>query len=91
MLGISLSVDAVFEVLAHHHRHVLLRFLSNAPERTATVDEVAAHLMKQEAQRIGEQPGRDQVEMAIHHIHLPMLTEVGIVEYDVRSTELRYW
>ncbi|ADB63572.1 hypothetical protein Htur_4803 (plasmid) [Haloterrigena turkmenica DSM 5511] len=91
VLSATLSVDAVFELLASNQRRDMLHVLRDDPEKTATVTELITHLMDQEAQRTGTRPGRDQLEMTVHHIHLPKLTDAGIVEYDARSQELRYW
>lgn len=87
----ALSLNAILELLAHHHRRWILRVLSDASDHTATLDGLVEHLIKQETERTGEQLGRDQIEMQLHHIHLPKLTEAGVIEYDTRSQELRYW
>lgn len=87
----SLSLDAIFELLAHRQRRDMLRYLSDSPDNTATVDDVTSHLIDRESQRTSKQPGRDQIEIALHHVHLPKLTEADIIAYDPRSRELRYW
>lgn len=86
----DLSLNATLEVLAHHHRREILRTLVDAPRHVAVVDELVSRLSNRETKRTGERPGRDQIVMELHHIHLPKLTEVGLVEYDARSQELRY-
>lgn len=87
----ALSLNAILELLAHHDRRLILRFLSEAPDHTATVDELVNHLIEEETEQTGKRPGRDQLKMQLHHTHLPKLTEAGVVEYDTRSQELRYW
>lgn len=89
--GASLSVDALLEVLAHRYRRDTLRYLVNAPGHVAALKEVVDHLVEVETQATGARPGRDQIETALHHTHLPKLTNAGVVEYDPRSRELRYW
>ena len=86
----SPSLNAILEVLAHHHRREILRALVGAPDHTASVDELAGRICDREIERTGERPGRDQIEMALHHVHLPKLADLGLVEYDARSQELRY-
>ena len=88
---VSLSLNAILEVLAHHHRREILRLLKEDPDHTANIGDIISHLINHEANRTGERPGRDQIEIAVHHTHLPKLTSAGIVEYDTRSKELRYW
>ncbi len=46
--------------------------------------------MRQDEARTGESPGHDQVAATVHHIHIPKLSEVGILEYDARSQAIRY-
>lgn len=89
--GTSLSLNAIFELLAHHHRRNLLRYLSDIDNQTATVDEITTHLIKREAQKTGRHPGHDQIEIALHHTHLPKLAEAGLIEYNARSKTVRYW
>lgn len=84
---VRLSLNATLEILAHHHRREILCILTNAPDHTATVDE----LINREAERTDERPGHDEIEVAIHHVHLPKMADAGVVEYDARSQELRYW
>lgn len=89
--GVSLSLDATFDMLADADRRVMLTTLIEAPDHVATVDELVTELVKRQADQTGELPSPDSVEAQIHHIHLPKLADVGLVEYDARSEELRYW
>lgn len=89
--GISLSLDATFDVLADTDRRIILGHLIEAPDHVATVDELVTQLVTRKADQRGEVPSPDSLEMQIHHIHLSKLVDVGLVEYDARSEELRYW
>ncbi|WP_415381591.1 ArsR family transcriptional regulator [Halosimplex sp. TS25] len=86
----SLSVDAVLSLLADHQRRDLLRHLIDSNEQTASLDECVRHLLQREQTRFGECPGHEQIETALHHIHMPKLEEAGILEYDSRSRQYRY-
>ena len=86
----SLSMNAMLEILAHHHRREILRVLVGSADDSATVDELTNRIARVEAERTGLQPGHDQIEMEFHHVHLPKLTDAGLVEYDARSTAVRY-
>lgn len=88
--GADLSLNALLEVVAHHQRREILRVLVDAPDHTASVDELMNHVSDLEVDRTGERPGRDQLEMSFHHVHLPVLTDVRLVEYDARSKDVRY-
>lgn len=87
----TLSLDAILELLASAQRREILRALRDESDHTATVDELVAHVVDRETQRTGTRPGRDQIEMMFHHVHLSKLVDAGLVEYDARSQELRYW
>lgn len=87
----SLSLDAVLHVLADRYRRDLLRYLIDKDDETATVEECTNHLIEREAERTGERPAYDQVEVRLHHVHVPKLSDTGVIEYDPRSREFRYW
>lgn len=87
----SLSLDTILSLLAHHHRRDLFSYLVDAPDQTYRLDECAEYLLKQDAERPGELPQQTQVEADLHHVHIPKLRDVGILEYDPRTQELRYW
>lgn len=89
--GKSLSLDATFDVLAVADRRTILATLIEASDNVASIDELVNQLVERKAEETGELPSPDHVEMQIHHIHLPKLAEIGLVEYDVRNEELRYW
>lgn len=89
--GISLSLDATLDVLSVADRRTILATLVEAPDNVVTLDELVNQLVEQKAERSGELPSPDHLEMQIHHLHLPKLAEVDLVEYDVRSEEIRYW
>lgn len=77
-------------MLADADRRVILSRLIDAPDHVATIEELVSQLVKRKADQTGELPSPDGVEMQIHHIHLPKLVDVGLVEYDARNEELRY-
>ncbi|MFC4449415.1 DUF7344 domain-containing protein [Halorussus aquaticus] len=89
--GVSLSLDATFELLAHADRRVILRYLRDAPGESATRDELADHLASERAEQSGERPDRDRVLSTLHHVHVPKLVDAGVADYDARTGEIRYW
>lgn len=89
--GGDLSMDTILDVVAHRSRREILQFLGSASDRPTTVDELVEHLRNREAERSGERPSRDRIEAVLRHTHLPKLAAVGVIEYDSRSRELRYW
>lgn len=85
-----LSVDATLELLAHRHRRALLSYFVDSDEDAASVDEIVSRIIEVETAASGRRPGHNQVENALHHIHLPKLADAGIVEHDSRSQSIRY-
>lgn len=88
---VSLSLDATFDMLAHSERRIILQMLVSSSDHTATIDELVTRLVQHEADKTGEMPNPDGIETQIHHVHLPKMENVGLIEYDARSEEIRYW
>lgn len=89
--SVTLSLDATLELLANHDRRAIISYLRDAPRQTATVDELAEHLVERCAAQTGERPGQSHVRSTLHHIHVPKLVDAGVVDYDARTQEVRYW
>ncbi|MDS0474105.1 hypothetical protein [Natrinema sp. 1APR25-10V2] len=84
--GARLSWSATFAVLSHWYRREVLRFVADADDHTATVDELTAHLVE----RTDEPPRCDRIMIALHHVHLPTLSEADVVDYDAESKVVSY-
>ncbi|MEF8808196.1 DUF7344 domain-containing protein [Natronomonas sp.] len=81
-----LSDDRLYRALASTQRRRLLCFLLEAGE--TTVDELATVLTgwtAAEQGAMGTKEDREQLRMALRHIHLPLLADVGLVTYDRES------
>ena len=87
---IPLSVDAMLDILANAHRRYLLAFLREQPGNTASFEAAAKHIITEVGRDQGAQPNHDEVQVDLHHHHLPKLADAGVVEYDVRSQTIRY-
>lgn len=87
----DLSLDAVLDLLAHHHRRALLRELREAPDGSIPEDAVIARLQEQEERRTGEQPSWDHVAATLHHVHEPKLAEAGVVSFDGSEETYLYY
>lgn len=87
----ELSLDSIFTILAQHERCDLLSFLADSSEEAVPIDEVVEYMVQSETERLGEVPNRDHLELSLYHIHLPKLTDTGVIEYDSRSQQIRYW
>lgn len=88
---IVLSLDTILSLLANHQRREVLQYLIEAPDGSCSLDECVDHLVKQREKRNGNGDEHDQVKTPLCHIHIPKLEDAGVVEYDPRSRQLRYW
>ena len=86
-----LSIDAILELLSERERRKLLEYLIEAEGDTATVEGLIDYLVEDEATRTGEIPSRARFKTSLYHIHLPKLADAGLLDYDPRSREVRYY
>lgn len=76
--------NELFDVLSDPRRRFVLHTLRGA-ETPVPVAELAVDLVTWESQRSAPDrsgDGRDAVEVALVHIHLPKMAEAGLVRYD---------
>lgn len=88
----STHLDRVFEVLSSRWRRYVLYFLSQIPGRVVERDqlvEAVRYCDKADRDTSGV-PSRDAVARDLHHRHLPLLDDVGVIEYDRRQGTVRY-
>ena len=74
------------KLLATERRRVALDILS---ERGAPVDleDLAAAIAAREANRdVADDEAVKQVAISLHHTHLPMLADFGVIDYDPEVT-----
>lgn len=87
---IPLSLDAMLDLLANHRRRCLLRYFIEDSKNTAVFEDIRRCVIKQESIMRGEQPNHEDVQVNLQHHQLPKLADAGVIEYDVRSQEIRY-
>ncbi|MFC7131878.1 MULTISPECIES: ArsR/SmtB family transcription factor [Salinibaculum] len=80
------QLDRVFRALAAPVRRELLRALSEREVDHADLSWLADRLTGVDDRL--DTP--EQVVVALTHVHLPMLADAGLVEYDRRSETVRY-
>lgn len=83
----ALEVNALLDTLSHHVRREIIRYFENHSEaEVATLEETAEYIHDQI-------PGtsREVLEAQLAHNHLPKLSERGWIEYDSRTTHIRYY
>lgn len=74
---------------SNDRRRVLLDVLEGRATPVKLYD-VAAEIVEDEANNGGSASDqRDQVAIALHHKHLPQMTEMGLIDYDPESHSIR--
>lgn len=77
---IRISGDTAFRLLANRHRRrLLLRFAEADPDEEVAVPADLAFL--------GED--METIETELHHTHLPMLSEAGVIDWDRGADSVR--
>lgn len=75
-------VEPVFVALADGHRRQVLAVL-NERSGTATISELAQVLVSRQTARTPAAPSPNEhrsIRTSLHHVHVPMLAEVGLVD-----------
>lgn len=74
-------VDTAHRILADRKRRLTLEFLG-ANRGTTTFDDLVDRLADREGRGTGD---RDRIALELHHAHLPLLVETGVVEYRIED------
>lgn len=84
------ALDRVLEALSRREdRRILYYLMEHEPaEFNELVDAVAA--MRTDSSVAVAADVREEIELKLHHIRLPKLEDLGIIEYDHRSGTVRY-
>ena len=85
----QLSTDTAFELLAHEQRRRALRHVVDEDGHT-TVDQLVDALLTDTSPSVDPKTAREQLEIRLHHTHLPLLQEAGVIEYDPQRETIRY-
>jgi hypothetical protein len=68
----------IYTALAHDERRELLRYLQAV--QASQFEDLAQQLLKQESGSAEEKS--DAIRIRLHHMHLPMLAEAGLLTWD---------
>lgn len=86
----SISLDAIFDLLAHHRRRQTLACLREHGSLALAdlAEEIACHERDQPITEIPEEKAL-RVYSALWHSHIPKLAENDVVEYDQEMDTVR--
>lgn len=82
----SEEIDRWFAVLAQHERRCIVDFLRRREVDRVPVRDIVSHLQRSDTAR----DERDEIAMALHHIHLPKLATADVLDFDPSSGTVRY-
>ena len=85
----TLSTDTALRLLADQQRRRVLRHVADG-NGTTTADQLVDSLFTDTSPLVDQGPTRDQLAINLHHIHLPMLEEAGVIEYPPESEAIQY-
>lgn len=86
------SLTVLFELLADRRRRYVLYYLQTASDDVVGFDAVVTQIANWETSLETEPTNdhREEIEIALHHNHLPKLEDHDIIDYDSESEMIRY-
>lgn len=89
----SYSLETMYRVLRDRRRRLVLHHLRTEPDGVSTFDSVKKQVLEWESDRESETE-RDvherKLTASLHHVHLPKLNDLGVIDYDWRTKAIRY-
>lgn len=76
----SAVYDALFECLAKRRRRVVLTYLLTSRTQSAAVEDLVTAVIETESH--SSSPDPESVVITLDHIHLPLLADTGLIEYE---------
>jgi hypothetical protein len=89
----SVSPDEILSAVANEYRRAVLATLDHTLNRTIGFDKLVERVTDRVRDDALERPAGEhhqRVRIALHHVHLPKLEAVRIVDYEVESGNVRY-
>lgn len=86
----SISIDEAIEILSESVRRDVINYFQVHPSDTTDIKTLANFITKEGGVDYGEDRAQETVESLLHHLHLPALAEASLVEFDPRSSQVRY-
>lgn len=87
----SLSEDEYHRLMAVRRRRTTLAALTEL-SFPIDLDDLAAAIVKREKDRADiDETSIDQIAMKLHHIHLPKMDSLGVIDYDYDTNRVVAW
>ena len=84
MDGTLIELDPVLDVGEHKHRHVVLAALADQ-QQPVPINDLTNAIIKHNHHTPPTEAADEtitQIRTALYHVHLPKLTETGLIQYD---------
>lgn len=84
MVGDATTFDGVLELCRDQYRRIILAVLASEP-RALTLNDLTKTIVKHNHQAsITEIANEEinQIQLSLHHLHIPKLEQCGVIEYD---------
>ena len=82
---VELTESEQHRLLADERRQVVLESLPGQGSELA-LDELAASVLERERDDSNDGPAtQNEVAVSLHHVHLPVLDDLGVLDYDADS------
>lgn len=90
--GVTNTLNTIFELLSNDRCRYLLYYLLETEREAVEFEEAVNAVYEYEsAGTDGEDcPSREEIQVALHHSHVPRLADVGVVDHDYRHGTIRY-
>jgi len=82
------TTEELLRAVADSQRRAVLRYVRDADTDATTVDELARALA--DAGDGGIDQPLDELRIGLRHVHLPKLSDLGVVTFDARTSTVRY-
>lgn len=86
----TLSTGSALRLLADQQRRKVLRHMADG-NGTTTADQLVDSLSTDTTPPVDQSTTRDQLAIDLHHVHLPVLEEAGVIECAPESETIQYY
>jgi len=82
------TLDLLLSALSNECSRRVVNYFSESADDVASTDELAEYVADRRSE--GDPRDADRIATRLHHASLPRLADAGVVEYDARTTTVRY-
>ena len=86
-----LEIDEIHNLLNDPYRRDLIQILQNDENLVVTFDELLTTLAEMRTNHSAESIETDEIALRLVHIHIPHLIDAGVLDYDTKTEEIRYY